>query len=214
MEPLSHFKTARSAVREIVQRYCDPAFSNEGFARKSLVWNRWVSENLCHVVDVQLDKHGDEKETAFTLNFGVFKQDVFAICWGRLLSGFIQGSDCIASLRVGQLAYVGNLKAARDTWWVVSEQSPLTSVGEEVVGLIRGRGIPFLDSVRSLSGIERLLTQTYEQVNYPASILYLAVVKAELGDEKGARDLLERFTEPSLRAWKDRAAQVKARLHL
>ncbi len=203
---------SKRIVRDIVRAYCDPLLSKAGFVRKSTTWNRWVARELCHVVDLQLGKESDESRAALTLNFGVFEPKVYEVCWGKTPKGFIREPDCIARARVGQLANLSNLKAAKDTWWTARSGENVGAVGEQLAEAITTWGIPFLDRMHSLHEIHDFLVVSYKHIGYAASQLYLAVVKAQIGDAEGATALLREFSSPGLEAWSSRVADVTRRL--
>jgi hypothetical protein len=170
-----------------------------GFAWHKVTWNR-KSPPFVDVIDVQTSKAGD----SMTLNAGVLHQTVHSISWGTEPAAVIQAPSCTVHVRVGQLV------DGKDVWWQLDDQAIL----DDVVGKLGARVLPFLTSMHSIVAMVQFLMSTEAKRKYPDpwSIIYLAILKSEQGDNAGACVLLAEFRKKAGEAWKSRIGEVSARL--
>ena len=82
-------------------------------------------------------------------------------------------------------------------------------VRNEVAGLLVSRAIPFFDQIDTLAAIHDVLEKsTGSEATTPLARIYLAAVKAELGDSAAARSILDDISSTAPSAWRDRVSAV------
>ena len=150
---------------------------------------------------------------SFTINLGVFVPSVYRICWGVDAPSFVKESDCIVRIRLGALLNDAPKGKKRDHWWDSNNSTDMETVGREVAKVIATRGIAFLEQFDSLTAIHDFLIQdTGWEVRTPLGRIYLAIIKAQLGDLIGARQLIAEFNTEKNRSWRERVSEVAGRL--
>lgn len=195
----------------MVREYLDPALKRAGFIRKARTWNRQRAD-FTDVVDVQASRWDSQGAVTFTVNLGVFVPAIYGAAWQKTPPDFIREVDCNVRLRLGALLADSPGSKQRDRWWTVSKPSDLETVGQDVAASLVSRAIPFLGQLDSLSAIHDFLSnEPAVKTQDPLRRLYLAVVKAELGDvAASARMLGELYaTAP---AWRDRVLAAAGQL--
>jgi hypothetical protein len=169
-----------------------------GFTRHKTTWNR-RSDSFVDVIDVQTSKAGD----TMTINAGVLHPEVHRKGWATELPAVIEAPECIVRARVGQLV------DSKDLWWQVNDVGILDDVAEKVTAYV----LPFLERMHSLEAMEQFLTNAkVTKHKYPPPVIYLAILRNELGDRSGACVLLTELGEKSFGAWKTRIGEVARRL--
>lgn len=158
-----------------------------GFKRRSSVWNRNVGLYV-DVVDIQKSKSGDE----ITINAGVLNLKVNEQYGFAKESKFIVEPDCTVRSRIGYL--IGD----RDIWWSLTEPKLSEIFKDSILKVV----LPFLDSMHSDVAMERFLTETeVDKRHYPPPIIYLALLRSELGKKAEACALLTNLRTTASPPW-------------
>jgi len=188
----------RSSLDEMIRRTLHPSLMEKGFTHKARTWNRNVGWYI-DVVDVQVGRWSRADEGDFTVNVGVFVPSVYKVFWGEDAPPFVAEERCVVRARLGALKNDGglaedNLKARpTDLWWDFDASTDLEALGREVSELVVDLGLPFLEGLHSIEAVHRFLMTPHaeRQVSVPYAYCYLAIIKAQMGDDIGAKRLLE-----------------------
>lgn len=169
-----------------------------GFERQKRTWNR-KSHTFVDVIDVQVSKAGD----AVTVNTGVLDPDVYKGCWGTDPPAFVDEPSSTVRARVGQL--MGD----RDVWWPISE----AETPESVVEAVAANALTFVERMHSREAmVEFLMASGVLRQKYPPPIIYLAILRNDLGDNLGACSVLDELRKTARGAWRARVIEVSVRL--
>lgn len=170
-----------------------------GFRRQKANWNR-PSSSFVDVIDVQVSKAGD----ALTVNAGVMDSEVYKQCWGSDPPPLIDEASCTVRARIGHLT-----NGDKDLWWpIVDANTP-----QAVVELVAETVLPFLERMHSRKAMmEFLSTADVLRRKYPPPIIYLAIIKSDLGDKLGACSLLDDLRESVVGAWLTRISEISTRI--
>jgi|SoiMethySBSTD1v2_1073268.scaffolds.fasta_scaffold142893_3 hypothetical protein len=169
-----------------------------GFMRKGYAWNREV-DTFTDVIDIQPSKF----DQAFTLNAAVAHRKLYKLCWGREAPEFMDEPMGIVRSRVGEL--IDN----KDLWWPLGDVSGADDAVDKTLAYI----VPFLNRAHSLEAIERfLVTKGVEKQSYPLPVIYLALVRCELGDKPACCELLCSLNFKTPPSWKSNIEAVMVRI--
>jgi hypothetical protein len=169
-----------------------------GFERQKQTWNR-RSGPFVDVVDIQ----GSKADHAITLNAGVMDPDVHRKCWGTGPPAWVDEPSCTVRTRIGQL--MGN----KDVWWSPGDGEAVEKIAEAVAAHV----LPFLDRMHARGAMEEFLVDAEVlKRKYPPPIVYLAILRNELGDHSGGCAALEELQQKTVGAWRTRISEVSGRL--
>ena len=184
-------------MAEVVSRV-QPELREAGFRKRRHTFNRTTDEGLVHVVNFQMGQYPLAPDIppirysmwgSFTVNLGVFVPEVHEVRFGEALR-FVNEYQCETSLRwrLGEF-----LDEPIDAWWDLRES--LDTQTEEVVALLRDRGLPWLDTFRTRADILLAWEDTGRMEPWRRDKLTIAamVILAERGDERRARKTLEEY---------------------
>lgn len=181
-----------------VVRRLDELLTALGFERQKQTWNR-RSDSFVDVIDVQVSK----ADHAITVNAGVMDPDVHRKCWGTGPPVWVEEPSCTVRTRIGQL--MGN----KDVWWSFGDGEAVEKIAEAVATQV----LPFLDRMHARDAMEEFLAAAEVlKRKYPPPIVYLAILRNELGDHSGACVALEELQQKALGAWRTRISEVSGRL--
>lgn len=201
-----------SVIDQMIRLYLHPVLKEKNFVRKERTWNR-DARGFKDVIDVQASRWNEGESVSFTVNLGVFVPSVYSLCWGVDAPAFVKESDGIVRMRLGALLNDALKGKKRDHWWDINSSAELETVGCEVAKFIATRGVSFLEQFDSLTAIHDFLTQdTGWEVRTPLGRIYLAIIKAQIGDLMGARQLLATFSTDTDCFWRERVSKVADRL--
>ena len=159
------------SVEDLVSCRLAPRLKEAGFKKRQMTWNRRIN-GVVHVVDLQTS------HDSFTLNFGVFIEEVWKTCWGKPAPQFVREHECFPRFRVGKLLS-GFEEKAHDKWWRFRDEE---NVVKEVEEAVFDKGLPVLDGLRidrdALDFARRKL-----QVRLPLDRLSLGVLEHLCGEE-------------------------------
>ncbi len=200
---------ATGVIDQVVRAFLDAPLRVAGFTRKARVWNR-PRGNLVDVVDIQTSRWNEPGNQSFTLNLGVFVPAIYRTCWQKEPPRFAKEEDCLVRRRLseglGEVLYGGKQK---EQWWTIHDSTDIDRVGNEVAGLLVSRVIPFFDRMDSLAAIHDVLEKSAgPEAKTPLARIYLAVVKAELGDSAAAWSILNDVGSTAPGAWSERVSAV------
>jgi len=199
---------ASDAIDQVVRAFLDAPLRAVGFTRKARVWNR-PRGNLVDVVDVQASRWNEPGNKSFTVNLGVFAPSVYRTCWQKEPPSFAKEEDCLVRRRLFEGLSEASDAKQKEQWWTIHDSTDVDRVGSEVAGLLVSRAVPFLDRIDSLGAIHDVLEKsTRSEARTPLARIYLAVVKAELGDAAAARSILSDVGTTAPSAWRDRVSAV------
>jgi hypothetical protein len=160
------------------------------------------------VVDVQASRWNEPGIQSFTVNLGVFAPSVYQTCWLKEPPSIARSEDCLVRHRLSEGLGVLDGKQ-KEQWWTLRGSADVEEVGNQVSALLVTRAIPFFDRMDSLVAIHDVLeTRTGADARTPLARIYLAAVKAELGDTAAARTILRDVGSTAPRAWRDRVTAV------
>ncbi|WP_081752727.1 DUF4304 domain-containing protein [Kallotenue papyrolyticum] len=194
-------------VDELIKRYLHPELRQYGFTRKARTWNREYN-SFNQVINVQTGKTSTHNSGDFTINMGVFVPSVYRAVWGDVPS-FVRETDCTVRTRLGCL-----LDKKVDKWWSFDQTTDIVLIGKEITDLLVNYGLPFLEQFDSLESIHNfLIIRCKSKQSTPLEHIYLAVVKAQLGDTSGAKELFTNVAS-SFPAWREWALKTATELEI
>lgn len=156
-------------------RALDNVLLPQGFVRTKSRWNRrggvWTD-----VVSV----HRSKGEDRFTVELGVYKEEVHRLLWGRVARRPVDTVDCVVSVRLGALA------KERDLWWDWEDMS----AQDEIVAMLQSCGLGFIDRMHDAKCFKEELAATARRSPYPPPSIALAIMRFLDGDRSGAIEAL------------------------
>jgi hypothetical protein len=194
------------SVSSIIKHYVAPGLRDAGFKKSGATWNHRL-DGVVHVVDLQSTAKGQDC-FEFTLNFGVWLEDVWRLCWAKDCPRIIHEEDCFPRFRVGQ-ALEGFQKRTRDRWWRVALGSDAAKVGGEMHHALFQTCLPILEQLRNKSDA-LVFARDNVPIRLPLEALYFAILRFLNGEEEqGKVTLLELSSDAH---WGSRAAGILERL--
>jgi hypothetical protein len=201
-----------AVIDQVVRTFLNPPLKTSEFTRKGRVWNR-SRGNLVDVVEVQPSKWNKPGDQSFTVNLGVFVPSVFWTVWHREPPRFVNEVDCIVRRRLSDGLADASESRPKERWWTIHAPIDASRVGTEVADLLQSIGIPFLDRIDSLRAVHDVLeSDATSQAETPLARIYLAGVKAALGDLEGAQKALIEVSATAPDAWRQNISAVAKRL--
>lgn len=143
-----------------------------GFRRRRHAWNR-VAGNYVDVIDLQLSKSW----THVWVNLAVGQDEIYRAFWGEGAGSFVAEYKGVVRERLGDFA-----TGRAERWEVDDPAAP-----DEIARRLADIGIPYLDSMHSLSAIEAHLAA---KNRLPPEAIYLAHVRLMLGRRSEACEAL------------------------
>jgi hypothetical protein len=173
--------TPNNPIKELIAHGLGPRLRESGFKKRETTWNRRI-EGVQHVVDLQVSRD------SFTLNFGVFLEEVWRVCWLKPAPRFIHESDCFPRFRIGQLLS-GFQETALDKWWRFEDEDKAM---EEVEDAVFGKGLGVLDGICTDHDALAFARENL-QFRLPLELLYLGVLEYQCGEISSGVARLERL---------------------
>jgi hypothetical protein len=203
---------ASDVIDQVVRAFLDAPLREAGFTRKARAWNRRRG-SLVDVVDVQASRWNEPGNRSFTVNLGVFAPSVYRICWQKEPPSFVREEECLVRCRLSEGLSEMLYGKQKEQWWTIHDSADVDKVGKEVAGLLASGAIPFFDKVDSLPAIHDVLEKSARpKTETPLARIYLAVVKAELGDSATAQSILKDIGTTAPSAWRERVSAVEGEL--
>lgn len=186
-----------------------PLLKSAGFRKSRTVWNRATPE-LVQVLDLQDKKRRRlEGSAEFTLNLGLWIEEVWWCCWGKSAPAFIREIDCFPRFRIGKLLYDFQPRSL-DRWWELNGEASLAEVGEEVSGIIKNTCLPFFNSHTTVNEV-LAFSREKRPIRFPLDELCMAILEFLEGDREAAERKLSELAEDD--HWGCRTREVLDRLH-
>lgn len=199
--------SSRSVIDLVVRQFLDPPLTAAGFKRKARRWNR-PKGDLLHVVEVQGSQWNEVGNESFAINLGVFSALIYRIVWQKEPPSVVKEVDCMIRCRLAE-GMLEEGARAKERWWSILASTDSKEVGKEAADLVQSRGIEYLDRVVTMKEVHDLLQGDIRpQAKAPLGRIYLAAVKAELGDLEGAQGILNEVSKRAPKAWRSRVAAV------
>jgi hypothetical protein len=193
-------------IGSIIKHYIAPGLKYAGFKKRGKTWNHRL-DGVVHVVNLQSSAKGPDC-VDFTLNFGVWLEDLWRLCWARDCPRFIHEEDCFPRFRVGRA--LGEFEErTRDKWWSVALGPSAAEVGEEVHDALFHTCLPVLEQLRNTSDA-LVFTRQNVPIRLPLERLYFAILLFLNGEEQQGEVMLRELTSDA--HWGARAAGVVERL--
>lgn len=194
--------------KDLIKAHVVPLLRQHGFKKKDLTWNR-PKDGIVQVVDFQLSRFSSEGEDDFTINLGVFDSQVWKQCWAKEPPKFIKEEDCFPRIRIGYLLN-GFSKESTDHWWACGAEINESELGNEIVGLIERKCLPFLEDMSDRRSVIEFYSAGSDDL-MPVEKIYLAIIKNSIGDADSSNKLLNEVGAVS-NAWAKRVDQVRSQL--
>ena len=138
-------------LNEFIETYITSELKAEGFRKKGTTWNR-LNNDIIEVIDVQKGRIKNDGGVDFTINIGLWIEDVWRLCWDKPTLGFVKEEDCFPRFRIGFL--LENYKAKfLDKWWVLSEKKDMPTLGAEIRSVLYEKCFPFFKQFNSSSDV-------------------------------------------------------------
>ncbi len=183
-----------------------------GFKKQRHTFNRWTSDGLCQVFNLQMGPYEfghmnpfyGSLYGKFTANLGIFVPEVCPEKFGQEAPKFINEGICTIRVRFSNL-----LNSRRDLWWNLNPApGPITSklikltkssglpffepVPSKLIKLIETRGLPFYEQFSSRELIIKNLIQFAEKHDLTRPKLDLALILDHLGRAEEAQTMFMR----------------------
>jgi len=171
---------AQDAIKLIIADAISPQMKAAKYRKSAFSWRKDAGE-VTRVLNVQLSSGNSHTEGKFTINLGVYQEDFHRELHGREAGPNIKEYDCDLRLRIGHLMGV------TDQWWMVSPDTNLAALADEVSRLIGTQALPYLER---MSNLYDLLGAFEARHSY-----FDAAVAAHLLGESGVADRLQRARE-------------------
>lgn len=190
----------------IIGDYIAPGLKDARFKKSGTTWNHRI-DGVVHVVDVQRSRIGPDR-VDFTLNLGVWVENVWRICWAKDNPRLIREEDCFPRFRVGQVIEDFQSRA-HDKWWSVRKEESPEAVGEEVEHVLYQKCLPVLQRIRNESDA-LAFTRDNLLIRLPLETLYFAILQFINGENEIARATLLDLSSDN--HWGPRVHKVMERL--
>jgi Domain of unknown function (DUF4304) len=198
--------TARNLVTYLAKNYFDPVLLSHGFQRSGLICNRRLP-CLVHVLDIQLSNWSGGNSAEFTMNLGVWIEQVWRVCWDKAVPTTLKETDCFPRWRVADV-----LGSAKDVWWTVASHADVEVVGIELQDILLNQCIPFMDSLDSIGAVVAVAEDPVLR-RFPAELLSYAILKHLSGEPKAASRILRALlADPEAEIWRARVSGIIERL--
>jgi hypothetical protein len=199
--------TARNLITSVAKKYIAPVLSDHGFQRSQLIWKRRLPA-LSHVLEIQISRWNTKDRAEFTINLGVWIEQVWRICWDKAPPKKVTASDCFPHWRVAAV-----MASATDVWWTVEAPDDVARVGTELQSILLEHCIPFLEKLNSLGAVVAVAAEDAVLRRHPADLLGYAILTHLTGRPAEAIKLLAPLlADPKAESWRDRVKGVLERL--
>jgi hypothetical protein len=189
-----------------VQAPCVQYLKQLGFEHRGRTLNRETETGLIQVVNFQLGQR--YLAGLFTINLGVFIQEIHDATSSVPISGLVSESSCEIRARIGRLMPVGH-----DHWWRLSEAQKLDSIAvglteklpilqpfrspdlsQNVLSSVQDYGLPFLERFAARSKIiEAWQRDQLREWMPPRAPLSIGIILAQQGETERARKLIRDY---------------------
>lgn len=161
---------------------------------------------MVHVLDIQTSRWHGDKTAVFTMNLGIWIEQVWRISRDKPVPTTIKEIDCFPRWRISY-----PMGSATDVWWTVGARD-VDGVGLELQGILLEKCIPFMDTLDSLSAVMAVAENPVLR-RPPPGLLAYAVMKHLLGEPAEAKSHLSALlVNPKASDWHDHANIVLERL--
>lgn len=192
-------------LKELIQLYIAPFLKRLGFRKKGMTWNREVN-GIVHVIDIQSRRQRVDGSESFTINIGIFVNELWLLFWNKDVPLFVKEENCYPRFRLGYL--LSNFDPKRDKWWDIRSKEEIEKTGKELETLFTDKCLPFFDQIKSISDV--LDISVVAKPNMPADKLYHAILLNILGNKTESEQLIGGLCSDT--HWGDRATEIAERL--
>lgn len=190
----------------LVRQYIAVILKRAGFRKKGLTWNRDIG-CFVHVIDIQPNRIQQNGLGNFTVNIGVFSEELWNIFMAQAVPNFIKEENCYPRFRLGVLLNGFNGKK-RDQWWTLRSEKDVDIIGKEFECILCETCLPFFDGIKSISDFLHVSGLLNRQM--PVEKLYHAILLHLCGDAKSSNEIIaDLVTDPY---WRHKAVEIAARL--
>ena len=193
-------------LKELIELYIAPFLKRVGFRKKGTTWNRGVN-GFVHVIDIQSTKTRADGSESFTINVGVFMDELWQLFWDKSVPAFVKEENCYPRFRLGYLLSEFNPKH-RDQWWEIRSPEEIETIGKELETIFREECLPFFDQIESASDVLDISIKT--KPNMPTEKLSHVILLNLAGNKAEGDRLLDNLCADS--HWGTRAAEIAKRL--
>lgn len=198
--------TGKCMLTDLVKHRVGPVLKRVGFSNRGMTWNRLTGQ-FVNVLDFQRRPRGSDGGVDFTLNIGLWSEQVWCICWGRKPPDFVREQDCFPRFRVGAMLD-GFPPRPLDKWWHLDGMNT-AEVEHEVARIIQTQCLPFFQDYESLDQALRF-AQKWVAVRLPLEQVYLCIYLYLCGEREKSMGGLDNLVGDEY--WGDRARAVRDRL--
>ncbi len=193
-------------LKELIRLYISPLLKRQGFRKKGNIWNRDVG-GIIHVIDIQSTMRRADGSESFTINIGVFINELWQLFWAKGAPKFIKEENCYPRFRLGFLLSEFDTKS-RDKWWNINSQDQIESIGKELEVAFIEECLPFLN--RIVSECDALEVSINTNFSMPVEKLSHAILLNLLGKRVESDQFIDSLISDS--HWGVRATEIKERL--
>lgn len=195
-------------LKELISLYIAPLLKRLGFKKKGSTWNM-SRDGFTFVFDIQSKKGSKGDDDSFTINLGVFVDELWRILWDKDAPAFVKEEQCYPRFRLGYLLS-GFDQKRRDKWWNVESKDQLEEVAQEIEGLINELVVPTFESLKSVK--DSLDLSIKVEPSMPLEKISHAVLLKLTGDEFAGIKIIESFNEDL--HWGAKAREVSERISI
>lgn len=193
-------------IQELIRLYIAPFLKRLGFKKKGTTWNREVN-GVVHVIDIQTTKARADGTESFTINIGVFINELWQIFWNDGVPPFVKEENCYPRFRLGYLLSGFDPKR-RDQWWQFQSEEDIEKIWKELDVIFREKCLPFFDQIENVSDALDISVRAIP--NMPAEKLSHAILLNMAGKKAEGDRVIDDLLSDSY--WGSRASEISERL--
>lgn len=193
-------------LNEFIKLHISPMLKSEGFRKKGTTWNRHNGK-MVDVIDLQKGRIKKDGSVDFTINIGLWIEDVWKPCWDKPTLEFVKEEDCFPRFRIGFL--LDNYKTKFiDKWWVLTEKD-MPSSEEEIRSAINQKVFPFFKKYNKMSDVLSFVESNIP-IRLPLEHIYLAILWYISGQREDSMQMLNELAND--KHWGMKAKDILQRL--
>ncbi|GGP74517.1 hypothetical protein GCM10009347_43080 [Shewanella algicola] len=193
-------------IKELIKLYIAPFLKRLGFKKKGSTWNREIN-GVVHVIDIQSTKARVDGTELFTINIGVFINELWQIFWNKEVPQFVKEENCYPRFRLGYLLSGFDPKR-RDQWWQINTEEDIEKIWKELDVIFLKHCLPFFDEIESVGDLLGISDKT--RPNMPSEKLSHGILLNMTDNKEEGDRLIGELVSDS--HWGNRATEISERL--
>lgn len=193
-----HNNSQSDVVNEVARRIT-PFLITEGYKKRGRNWSK-QEEGYSTVINLQANKwyrRGDE--VRFAINYGIFVPSTYEATFLMPIPKHPTEGSTIISKRLTNTEYA-------DHWWAIRSQRDMERTSKQVCEWLEQVVLSYFAQIHSLADIANILSE----MPNPLHLRSAAIIWADLGDKKRARELFQQTFDKAAKSKPEFAENVKA----